>query len=208
MEVRYDKKNDFFAVGGKQVYWSSIYTLRQKSTTFKALCKKLKVSKGEIPLFREELGDLRALGFIRGKNKISVTKKGKEFLHEVERLISFRNLREKGVEDIDEAYGEEKKLYTIDLSKTKLLVKRIPFHAERVDWFPLFVNSTIGFLAFLVVLYLAWFAFMKTTPPDTLVIQLVMAPVIAIIFIGTAIVFLGLLYEAGKGISYFLFRRK
>ena len=208
MNVRYDRKNDFFWADGEQVYWSSIYVLRQKSTNFKTLCKKLKVSKDEEPIFREELDGLRALGFIRGKNKISTTKKGMEFLREVERKMSFRHLREKGVEDIDEAFDETKNVYRIDLSKTKLLVKRMPLHAERVDWFPLFVNSSIGLFAFFIVLYTSWFFFMKSTPADTLIIQLIMSPIFAIVFSGFTVMALGLLYEAGKGITYFLFRKK
>ena len=208
MNVRYDRKNDFFWAGNEQVYWSGIYVLRQKSTDFKSLCKKLKVSKEETPLFREELDGLRSLGLIRGKNKISVTKKGKEFLHEVEHQMRFSNLREKGVEDIDEAYDETKKIYRLDLSKTKLLVKRMPFHAERVDWFPLFVNSTIGLFIFLFVLYLSWFFIGHSTPIGTLVIQLIMAPILAVIFGGVGIIVIGLFYEAGKGVSHYLFRRK
>ena len=208
MNVRYDKKNDLFLVDGSQVYWSGIYTLRQKSTDFKTLCRKLKVSKEEIPLFREELDDLRAAGLIRGKNKISTTKKGKEFLHEVEKKISFKHLRDKGEGDIDEAYDEEKRLFTIDLNKTKLLVKRMPLHKERIDWFPLFVNSAMGLFIFFVVFYTSWFLFKNSTPIDTYIIQLIMVPIFAVMISGLAVIFLGMLYEAGKGISYFLFRKK
>ncbi|MCK4328142.1 MAG: hypothetical protein KAW41_06805 [Candidatus Diapherotrites archaeon] len=207
MDVRYDRANDLFWVNGKQVYWSSVYVLRQKKSGFKKLCRSLKVSKEEQPLFIEELDDLRKLGFIRGKEKISVTKKGKEFLHAIEKKIKFRHLRERGIEDIDDVFEEAEKIDHLRLSKTKLLVPTLPDHYERVDWFALFVNSAVGYFFVLVVALLVWFG-MGALGGDALIVQLAMSPIASVMTIGFATVFLWIFYQGGKAIEGFAFRHK
>ena len=207
MRVRYDRANDLFVANGKQVYWSSVYVLRQKSTTFDSLCKKLKVSKDEKHLFEEELDDLRELKFIRGKKKITTTKKGKEFLSHVEKKLTRAQLRKKAVRDIDDAYRQSEKVFTLDMGKTKLLVKRTPFHKERVDWFSLFVNSTVG-LIILILVFLAVSYTMGSISFHALVIQAVLSPVASVMFMGSATIALWLLYYSGTAVDDQFFRRR
>ena len=207
MKVKYDRANDFFWVDGKQLYWSSIYILRQKTTTFTSLCKKLKVSKTEQHMFEEELDDLRKLKFIRGKKKISTTKLGKEFLHDVEKRVKFKSLREKAEEDIDEVFDEARKVYNLDLRKTKLLIKKKPFHKERVDWFSLFVNSMVGFMIFVLTFLTLSYA-VGTISLDAFVIQTILSPVASVMAIGSLTLFIGLLYYAGLAVDDQFFRRK
>jgi len=207
MNVKYDRANDLFWAGKKQVYWSSLYVLRRGKTTFKSLCRNLQVSKEEQPLFQEELADLRKLGFIRGKENISVTKKGKEFLHAAEKKISFKHLREKGVEDIDEVFEETDKLDHLKFSKTRLLVPSLPDHHERVDWFALFVNSTVGYFVFLFVILLVFFGLGEINI-DALVVQAVLSPVASVMTIGVATLFIWMFYQGGSAIEGVVFRHK
>lgn len=207
MNVKYDRANDLFWVGKKQVYWSSIYVLRQKKTEYKKLLKKLKVSKDEEKMFKKELDDLRKLGFIKGKNKISTTAKGREFLREVEHRMQFKHLRDKSIEDIDDVFDEAKKIYRLDFNKTKLLVKRMPLHKERVDWFPLFVNSTIGYFAFIFIILVIWLG-LGGIDFDEFIIQAVLSPVASVMTVGIATIVIYLLYHAGQGFSSYAFRKR
>ncbi len=206
MKVKYDKFNDLFWVDGKELFWSSVYVLRQKEITLKSLLKRLKISKSEESLFSEELDDLRALKFISGKNKIKTTKKGKEFLKEVEKKIQFKHLREKGIEDIDDVFVETNKVMHLNPKKSKLLLKH-NWKPETVEWFSLFLNTTVGFIVFFLLL-LGFFFGMGSISLDALIVQMVFAPIGAIMVMGMSTVLLWIFYHGGSALGYLFFRHR
>ncbi len=205
MKVTYSKEDDLFKVSRKQVYWSSIYVLRQKASTPENLFKKLKVSKKERPMFLEELDDLRALGFIRGKSKILTTKKGLEFLAKVEDLVSFRNLRKRAIADIDDVFVEARRVNRLDLKHTKLLTRAGYGHEEHVDWGAFFFNSLMGYWAFLL-LTLVFMHALSPVPLRSLLVEFLLSPVAAVFGIGVLTIFLFLAYNVGAYINRSLFR--
>ena len=207
MDVHYDRGSDLFWVEGKEVFWSSIYVLRQHKASFKDLCRRLKVSKDERHMFREELDDLRALGLIHGRDAITTTKKGIELLREVEKHMSFAKLRQHGVHDIDEVTIEANRLESMDPRRTRLLVRGKPWHEEHVEWFSLFVNTAGGFFAFFMLI-LAFFFAMGDINMDGLIVQGVFAPIGAIMFMGTLTMAMWVFYHGGAALGYLLFRHK
>jgi hypothetical protein len=204
MKATYSKEDDLFRLGGRQVYWSSIYVLRQEKTTPQALFKQLKVSAKERPMFLEELDDLRALGFIRGKDAITTTPKGKAFLDEVERLVSFKGLRNRAVHDIDEVFAEESALERMNPAKTSSLVAHRAEHGERVDWGAFFFNSLIGYWVFLI-LTLVFMQALSPMPLRALLVEFLLSPVAAVFGIGVLSAFLYIAYNVGAYINRSLF---
>ncbi len=205
MKVTYSKEDDLFNIGRKQVYWSSVYVLRQKESTPEKLFKKLKVSAKERPMFLEELDDLRALGFIRGKSKLVTTKKGLDFLGQVEHLVSFRNLRNRAIADIDDVFVEAKRVNRLDLKHTRLLAQSGYGHEEHVDWGAFFFNSLMGYWAFLL-LTLVFMHAISPVPLRSLLVEFLLSPVAAVFGIGALTIFLFLAYNVGAYINRSLFR--
>ncbi len=169
MKVKYNKENDVFFVKGEEIFWSSLYILRQDEITEEKLRKRLEVSEDEKEILEEELNDLEEMGLIkRKKGEVKPNKKGGEVYELAKEKASFQGYKQKAIEDIDRVREETESIYkkgeTIfcaycgkkyDSEKSTCPHCGSPNPKQEFHWLSLFKNTYIGSQITAIVVLLA-----------------------------------------------------